>query len=227
MRPRLLLVPTLSPAEWPILAELETWADVAVAPGTWTRDGLAVEQALAALEERDWDKVVLAVDEWSVVKAAEVAALRPDILQGLALGHACLELTISGSRPTLNPEVVAGYSQLMRTDFRTWGRALTQTTAGAYDDAAIDAFLDATSHDEVLEMFERINALDGRSFEPELRAAGVPMLLGHHTECLLWTDEGFRDAVEAFPDARRVRTREKCSTSPDFARALREFCESL
>jgi hypothetical protein len=227
MRPRLLVMPSASRAEWPILPLLEEWADVAVATGAWVRDGMAAEQAVASLEERGWDQAVLVVDEWAIFKAAEVASLKPELIRALAIGHAALELRTEGERPTLNGQVVAGYSQLMQTDFRTWARALTQTTRGDYDDAAIDQFMRDTSEADIKAFFERVIARMGHSFEPVLRELDVPMLFGHHTQCLLWTDESFRDVVAAFPEAATVRTTEKCSVSADFAAALREFCESL
>ena len=53
------------------------------------------------------------------------------------------------------------------------------------------------------------------------------MLLAQHNGCLMFTDEGFEDAVAAFPDARGHRCSEKPSTSPEFAHVLREFCAQL
>ena len=53
------------------------------------------------------------------------------------------------------------------------------------------------------------------------------MLLAQHKGCLMFTDEGFEDAVAAFPDADGPSCAEKPSTSPEFAQLLREFCTSL
>lgn len=45
--------------------------------------------------------------------------------------------------------------------------------------------------------------------------------------CLMFTAEGYSDAVAAFPMAHSVSTPEKPSASPAFARALRSFCAAL
>ena len=61
-------------------------------------------------------------------------------------------------------------------------------------------------------------------FEERLRALGKPLLLAQHAGCLVETEEGFEDAVAAFPDAPAIRCDGACASSPDFAEALREFC---
>jgi hypothetical protein len=52
----------------------------------------------------------------------------------------------------------------------------------------------------------------------------VPKLFAQHRGCLLFTQEGFEDAVAAFPEAGTVSCAEKPGTSREFATALREFC---
>jgi hypothetical protein len=56
------------------------------------------------------------------------------------------------------------------------------------------------------------------------RLRGLPTLLARHKGCLLFTDEGFEDAVAAFPEATAMTCAEKPGTSHEFAAALREFC---
>lgn len=92
-----------------------------------------------------------------------------------------------------------------------WADVTVVPSSWVYDGQAVEAAVEA--RDE--------------SFEPVLRALGVPLLLGRHTECLLWTEEAFRDATAAFPDAQTVRTKEKSSVSGEFAAALQEFCLGL
>jgi hypothetical protein len=227
MRPRLLLVPGLSRYEWPTLPLIEEWADVAVVEAPWIEDGSAARRAVEELDARGWDRAIVVCDEWAIWKACEIADLRPDVVQAFAHGHACTNLSRAGDRPTLNPQVVETYTQLLRTDFRMWSRALTQTTRGNYDEAQVDAFLAGTNHEEVMAMFDRIAARDGESFAPTIKALGVPILLARHTECLLWTEEGFRDAVAEFPGAATVAVAAKPSASPEFADALRKFCVAL
>lgn len=53
---------------------------------------------------------------------------------------------------------------------------------------------------------------------------GVPMLLAKHEGCIMFTPEGYADAVAAFPAAHAVSTPDKPSASPAFAEALRSFC---
>jgi hypothetical protein len=56
---------------------------------------------------------------------------------------------------------------------------------------------------------------------------GGPLLLAQHVGCLSFTDEGFRDAVAAFPDARVLRVPDAPNVRPEFVDALRQFCESV
>ena len=67
----------------------------------------------------------------------------------------------------------------------------------------------------------------GQDLGERLATLTAPMLLAKHEGCLLFTDEGFEDAVAAFPGARVVTCGEKPSTSADFVPVLREFCAQL
>jgi hypothetical protein len=227
VRPRLLLVPGISRHEWPTLPLLEQWADVAVVEGPWVEDGSAARRAVEELEAHGWSRAVVVCDEWAIWKVVEIAELRPHVFQAFAHGHACTRLARRGGRPTMNPPVVETYTQLLHTDFRTWSRALTQTTRGDYDETQVERFLAGTKHEDVITMFDRIADRDGESFADTIHALGVPLLLAHHTECLLWTEEGFREAVAEFPGATTVSVKTKPSASPEFADALRDFCLSL
>jgi hypothetical protein len=60
-----------------------------------------------------------------------------------------------------------------------------------------------------------------------LRSLNVPLLLAKHEGCLVASDEGFEDAVAAFPDARTVAVSEAPSVSSEFAQALRAFCNEI
>jgi hypothetical protein len=53
-----------------------------------------------------------------------------------------------------------------------------------------------------------------------------PLLFAKHEGCLGSTDEGFEDAAAAFPQAVTISVTDAPLTSPAFAEALREFCES-
>jgi hypothetical protein len=67
----------------------------------------------------------------------------------------------------------------------------------------------------------------GEWLEEALRDLGVPLLLAEHDGCLIFTNEGYAAAAEAFPDAMRVSCAEKPSVSARFANALRTFCREL
>jgi hypothetical protein len=200
------------------------WADVAVVDGPWVESGSAVRSAVEELEARGWTDAVVVCDEWSIWKVIEIADLRPDLFRSFAHGHACTQLSRSGERPSLNPQVVETYNQLLRTDVRMYARAIVQTTRGDYDDATIEAFLSEASHADIIATFERIDARYGQSFAATIHSLNVPLLLARHTECLLWTEEGFLDAVAEFPDAQTVEVSAKPATSPEFVEVLRDFC---
>ena len=55
----------------------------------------------------------------------------------------------------------------------------------------------------------------------------LPLLFAKHEGCLVASDEGFEDAVTAFPNARAMAVPEAPSVSSDFAQALRAFCDEL
>src|SRR3954470_5325275 len=134
-RPRILLVPGMSRFEWPTLPLIEEWADVAVVDGAWVEDGAAARRAGEELEARGWPRAVMVCDEWAIWKAVEIAEQRPDLVEAFAYGHACTRLSRRGKGATLNPDVAETYIQLLRSDFRIYARAITQTTRGDYDEA--------------------------------------------------------------------------------------------
>ena len=206
-----------------MLPLIEEWADVALVAEPWLDDGQGAVAAAAQLEAHGWDSAIVVSDEWSGVKALEFLEARPEAVSGFVFGHACLEFSTDGPRPTLNPEVTATYEQLLHTDFRSYARAISQTTRGDLDDAVVERILEETSHEDVKTMFTRVRSRFGQSFEAILRGVSAPMLLVRHTECLLWTLEGFEDAVKAFPDAGMLELSRKPSASPEFVDALRRF----
>ena len=219
MRPRLVLVVSISPLEWRIRPQLEEWADVAVLE--------RYADLGETLDERGWESCVLVGDEWGVLVAAELAAGAPGRVDGVALGHACLYDRGARQRD-LEPEIWDAYKSLARLDYRSFARSLTQVSAGSYDDEMVDQFMATVPHDRItvfLDEFDRI--LDeGSGLEGRLRTLDRPLLLAHHARCLLWTRAGFEAAVAAFPEARAVVVEDKPSVSAEFAGALREFCMS-
>jgi hypothetical protein len=237
-RPRLLLVPQICALDWQIASHLTEWAEVATydAPGVGDEPlvGEIDREAIAGrgLEELDrlgWGRCCLVADEFGVPTALLVARMRPEAVAGLALGHACLSHDVEGDRPPINGAVLEVLAQTAQTDHRTWGRHITQVTQSAYDDDLIDRYL-ARVPPRIAAQFARVMQENDHSMREtldQLAARGVPMLFARHEGCLMFTVEGYADAVAAFPAAHTASTSEKPSASPAFAEALRSFCLAL
>ena len=234
-RPRILIIPEMTLLEWPIRAELEAWADVAgfEAPGVGgtprvehlNRDVLA-ERAERAMDERGWDRCVVAADEFAVATAIALARRRPQAIEALALGHPCLSFRMDGERPPVEASCWAALDQLAQTDFRSFARHMTQVTQGAYGDDVADDFIARVPQD-VANSYWTPGMVAVSDVRATLEALDAPMLFAEHKDCMMFTREGFEDAVAAFPQARVIRTKQKPSASPEFAAALRALCESL
>jgi hypothetical protein len=237
-RPRLLLVPQVCALDWQIASRLAEWAEVAMydAPGVGNEPvrGEMDREAIArrGLEELDgvgWERCVLVADEFGVPTALLLARMRPEAIAGLALGHACLTHDVDGDRPPVNRAVLELLVQLAETNHGMWGRHVTQVTQGAYDDELVDRYL-ARVPKTVAARFGQLMQESDRSMAETLHrfeARGVPMLFGKHEGCLMFTPEGYADAVAAFPAAHTTSTAEKPSASPAFAEALHSFCVAL
>jgi pimeloyl-ACP methyl ester carboxylesterase len=245
-RPRLLLVPQFTELEWGIRDRLAEWADVAsydppsvgnepITPEeiAGVRDGsirfrdLFVRRALDELERQGWDRCFLVADAWSTATAARIAAERPGAVQGLALGHASVDYDMEGERAAVSKEVWAAMRQFLAQDHREFIRhGIVQMTQGSVDDELAGRMIDRFPGGEWLEIvWDSLN----RDVEPIgelLEAYGGPLLLAQHVGCLSFTDEGYEDAVAAFPDAATLAVTTAPGGSPEFADALRDFCES-
>jgi pimeloyl-ACP methyl ester carboxylesterase len=232
-RPRILLVPHISELDWPIKPLLEEWAEVASfdppgvgdepEPDAFTTDAV-VERGLAELERRGWERCVVVGDEFGAYVAVRLAAAARDRLEALALGHACINLSREGQRPAISPEVCAGMLQMARTDYRSYAHMLTHFSQGAYDDELVARYIERVPREVAVAYLETVLREDD-DLEPALRRLDVPLLLAEHRRCLLFTREGYRDAVEAFPEAERGSFEVKPSSSPEFAETLRAFVE--
>lgn len=235
-RPRLLLVPLLTEIEWVIRPALEDWADVASfdAPGVgaepppedFGRDAIAA-RGLAELDRHGWRSCVVVADGSAIATALLLARSRPEAVEALALGHARLSDDMEGERAPRNREVYEAMRQLIRTDSRNFVRhGLTQVTHGSIGDELAARMLERIP-DEIGGAAWDMASQEGDQFEPVLRALDVPLLFAKHEGCLAVTDEGFDDAVAAFPDARTVSMAEAPSACPAFAVALRSFVEDV
>jgi pimeloyl-ACP methyl ester carboxylesterase len=235
-KPKILLVPTVTEVEWKIKPLLEEWAEVASfdAPGVGTEPmteptiEAIVARGLAELERRGWDRCVVVGDEVGAAQAARLAAERPGATRALVMGHPALDFNAGGRRPTLNPEVRDVLVQIAGNDYRAYVRALSQVTQDAFDEDLADEYMarvsQAVTTAYVEEFFNRAARID---LLPLLRGLDVPMLLVEHAECLMWTREGFEDAIAALPEAIRTSVDQKPSVSPAFAAVLKDFVEGL
>jgi hypothetical protein len=127
----------------------------------------------------------------------------------------------------MNADVMTAFVNLADVDYRTYVRHLTQLTQDAYDDELADEYRERVPQATTVAYLSELAEVSGEDLEPLLRNLGRPLLLAKHDGCLGWTDEGFEDAVAALPGAMTISMKVKPSASPEFAAALRDFCEGL
>jgi hypothetical protein len=239
-RPRLLLLPEFTELEWVIKPELATWAEVA----TYDRPGIGdeplpegpleaalgtevlVNRGLAEIEKRGWSELFVAAEGWSADAAVRVAQRHRGV-RGLALGHAALTTDTEGDRPAINRAVWEAFAQLIRQDYASFVQhGIGQLTAGSYSEELAERMIERFPMEHAALAWQNlIDSFD--TIEPGLRDLGLPLLFAKHEGCLMHTDEGWEDAVAAFPEARTVICDRAPCTSPDFARALRAFCQDV
>src|SRR3954470_21255203 len=237
-RPRLLLVPQFTEVEWTIAPLLSEWAEVATfdAPGVGDEPipggepesfdrGLVVQRALEELDRLSWDSYFVVGDAWGTATAVRVAHSRPDSVRGLALGHASLSYEREGQRPAVNKEVTAAMTQLLRSDYDSFVRyGMTQFTQGAFDEETSERIVARFPPMEIASKVWEMNIDRVEPIGEMLGKLEVPILLAKHEGCLVFTDEGYEDAVRALPEARRTSVARASSASDEFAAALRDFC---
>ena len=237
-RPRILLCPQFTEVEWTIAPQLSEWADVATfdAPGVGEEplpDGdvlrldreLVVQRALQEVDSLAWDSYFVVGDAWGTATAVRLALARPEPVLGLALGHACLNYSSEGERPAVNGELVAAMTQLMRTDYDSFVRyGLTQFTQGGFDDETAGRMVARFPQMEVASQVWELLVAQPEPIGELLGQLDMPLLLAKHDGCLVFTAEGYDDAVAAFPAADTASVQTATSASEEFAAALRDFC---
>lgn len=243
-RPRILLVPEFTELEWTIKPRLEEWAEVAtydapgvdaesvteeeleriLADGAHRRSGIA-ERGLEEVAQRGWDRFMVVADSGANLPACQLASARPEAVQGVALGHACLSLETRGERSPINAEVASAMQSLVDQDRAQFVRhALTQLTGGSYDEGLASEILERVPIKLLTRAWLQGSDEPADSLIGELE---IPLLFVKHEGCLMYTDEGFEDAVAAFPGAGVASVSDKPSVSEEFAERLREFCEEV
>src|SRR4051794_27568179 len=238
---RLLLCPQFTEVEWTIAPQLSEWAEVATfdAPGVGDEPlaggdlldidrEAVVQRALREVEDRGWDSYFVVGDAWGTATAARVAHARPEQALGLALGHASLDYKRDGARAAVNKEVTAAMTQLLRSDYDSFVRyGMTQFTQGGFDEATSERIVARFPPMEVASRVWESNVTRDEPFGELLAELDVPILLSKHEGCLVFTPEGYEDAVRALPEARRTSVGRASSASEEFAAALRDFCEQV
>lgn len=250
-RPRLLLVPSFTELEWGIRPLLEEWAEVASfdMPGigasprpaqvrwdehanasesveAWRRAG--VERGLAEVDRRGWPDFVVVTDSRGSVTAVRLVAERRSAVPALAMGHAALSHATEGERAPVSGEIWHALVLLARQGSEAFVRhGIAQMTRGGIDDRLAQEMIERFPEmDLVADVVETL----GREAEPigeQLASLDVPLLLAKHEGCLAWTEAGWEDAVAAFPQATTVICPNQCSSSPDFAAAIRALCQDV
>lgn len=227
---------------WLIQPTLGEWADVASfdPPGVGREPpqegpvlAAIAKRGLRELEDRSWTRCVVVGDAYGAAAAIAVASLARERIAGLALGHATLSYRRHGPRAPINPEVAAAVDQLMEVDYRA---ALRQEVAvwdprrGGRAEPPPDELVEriaqrlpASTATGLADALMR-GAEAAGDLEPTLRELGLPLLLAKHEGCVSHTDEGFEDAVAAFPNAQTVTCPVRPAQSAEFAAALCEFC---
>jgi pimeloyl-ACP methyl ester carboxylesterase len=188
---------------------------------------LIVERALREIDERGWDSYFVVGDAWGTATAVRVAVTRPEPVLGLALGHASLDYETEGDRAAVNGEVVAAMTQLMRTDQDSFVRyGLTQFTQGGFDEETAARMVARYPGDAAAKVWE-MNVGRPEPVGEMLATLDKPVLLAEHHGCLVFTPEGYEDAVAAFPAAHKASIQKASSASEEFAAAVRDFCEEV
>ncbi len=209
-----------------IAAEADRFASVA---GDWAEVASfdvpaeqPVEAAHAHLDELGWDACTLVMDGYAQGLGVEVALHHPDRFRAVAVGHAALRLSTEPPRNALHPDVVAAATQLLENDYMAFWRAVTQITQGGMPDEWVERWAASVPKVRAWAVFVEMTDAAAPAAEGLAEFDG-PLLLAQHVDCVLWTDEGFEDAVAAFPEARVVRCREIPPFDPAFGEALRDL----
>ena len=247
---RLLLIPSFTELEWGIRPRLEEWAEVASfdMPGVggeplpsgldlesvggrellqrWREAGAA--RGLAEADQRGWESFVAVTDGYGTPSAVRLAGERPGAVLGIAIGHASLSHSSEGERAPAQAGTWDAMGQLLQQGNEAFVRyGIAQMTRGGIDEETAQEMIERFPDGPLLRL-----AVDALSEDPEpigeqLAALDTRLLLAKHEGCLGRTDEGFEDIVAAFPDARTVICEQACSSSPEFAEALRAVSEAL
>jgi pimeloyl-ACP methyl ester carboxylesterase len=220
MRARVLYVPLFIGAESDRFASVVgDWAEVA--SFDVPAEG-AAETAHARLDELGWGDCTLVADGFAQGLGIEIALNNPERFRAVAVGHAAPRFSTQRPRPALHPEVIAAATQLLETDYMAFWRAVTQLTQGGMPDAWVERWAASVPRERARAVFLGIAEAEPPACERLVDFDGT-LLLAQHVDCVLWTAEGFEDAVAALPHARIVRCKEIPVFDAAFGETLREL----
>lgn len=248
--PPLLLVPSFTELEWGIRPVLEEWAEVASfdMPGVgaeplpqdldpasaepaalllrWRR--AAAERGLAEVDRQGWGSFVVVTDSHGAPAAVALAKMRPEAVQGIGIGHASLSHGHEGDRAPMRAGVWDAMTQLLTQGNEAFVRyGIAQMTRGGVSEEVADQIIERFPDTELIAPAVRALGQEPEPIGDDLAALGLPLLLAKHEGCLGRTDEGFEDIVAAFPNAQTVICPETCTSSPEYAEAIRRFVEGV
>jgi hypothetical protein len=210
---RLFLVPIAAAFEADRMAERVDWAEVAScdSPGAGgARDEApngvqgVVEAAIARLDDLGWDQCCLVGDSHGQAAAIELALSQPERFTGVCISHAAAHYRLVGDRPAMTPAVHDAALQLLDTDYRSFARAITQLTLGLADDEWVERWAAEVPQRAAKSIFGDLSERQP-DLVSRLAASDLPVVLGQHKGCVMWTPEAFADACAAVPNARIAR----------------------
>ncbi|MGH2957133.1 MAG: hypothetical protein ACRDL6_09080, partial [Solirubrobacterales bacterium] len=150
---------------------------------------------------------------------------RPQMVEGLALGHTKLSYRREGERAPVNAEVFAAMTELIDKDHEQFLRYMvTQATGGSIDEEQAARMVERFPRELIRPGWEAVTR-DDIDIGEALAQVDCPLLFAKHEGCLGSTEEGFEDAAAAFPRARTVSVTTAPLASEEFAEALRALCE--
>lgn len=217
------------------MAERADWAEIESfdPPGTGAARDQApngvqgvVDAALTRLDELGWDRCCLVSDSHGQAAAIEVALTQPERFAGVCISHAAARYDVGGDRPAVTPAVHDAALQLLETDYRSFARAVTQLTLGQAGDEWVERWIV-----EVPQRAAQSILGDLTERQPDLvaRLSGteLPVVLGQHKGCVMWTPESFEDACAAVPGARVARCDGIPVLEAPFLEAVREIASGV
>ena len=229
-KPRVLFVPIAAAIEVNHIAPSYEWAEFVSfdAPGAGANRALAprgvagvVEAAVRQLDELDWTSCCVMAESHGQAAAIELAVSHPDRVAAICLGHAAAHYRVSGDRTAMVPAIHDAAAQLLETDYRSFARAITQMTQGLLDDDYVEAWVEAVPQPVAYDLLSELTRTEPDLVE-RLSGSDLPLVLGKHNGCVMWTPESFEEACQAAPRATTVVCDEIPTKDPAFVEAVRE-----